>query len=56
MELLKPGEISHVPYAESSAWTKGFHSPYYKKSHFDFRIAVRKIIDEKVNKGITLVK
>ncbi len=39
------GAISKVPHAENPAW-QGFKTPYYKESHFAFRAAVRKIIDE----------
>ncbi len=48
IETSQPGEISMVPYAESSAWQKGFYSPYFKETHFKFRIGCRKIIDEKI--------
>ncbi|ORX62960.1 acyl-CoA dehydrogenase NM domain-like protein [Hesseltinella vesiculosa] len=41
----QPGELSKVPYAESSAFS-GFKSPYYKESHFQFRTEVRKIMAE----------
>ncbi|CAO3634210.1 unnamed protein product [Cunninghamella blakesleeana] len=37
--------ISKVPYGESSAWM-GFKSPYFKESHFKFRLAVREILSE----------
>ncbi|CAO3652770.1 unnamed protein product [Mucor hiemalis] len=44
IDLYQPGDLSQVPYAESSAWM-GFKSPYYTDSHFKLRIAVRKICD-----------
>ncbi|KAI7895633.1 acyl-CoA dehydrogenase/oxidase [Mucor mucedo] len=44
IEFYKSGEMSKVPYAESSAWM-GFKSPYFNDSHFKFRVAVRKICD-----------
>ena len=34
-------ELSTVPYGESSAFTKGFKSPYYNESHKIFKLAVR---------------
>ena len=37
-----------MPYSESSAWTKGFYSPYFTQSHFEYRKAVRKFLDENV--------
>ncbi|ORZ16220.1 acyl-CoA dehydrogenase/oxidase [Absidia repens] len=40
----QPGDISKVPYAESSAWM-GYKSPYFNENHFKFRIAVRQILD-----------
>ncbi|KAG0170056.1 hypothetical protein DFQ28_002596 [Apophysomyces sp. BC1034] len=45
IEMREAGSFSKVPYAESSAWM-GFKSPYFKESHFRFRAAVRKIMDE----------
>ncbi|TPX72950.1 hypothetical protein SpCBS45565_g00388 [Spizellomyces sp. 'palustris'] len=45
--LQKPGDISKVPYAESSAW-QGFYSPYYNESHFRFRAAVREFIQKEI--------
>ncbi|CDS04548.1 hypothetical protein LRAMOSA07195 [Lichtheimia ramosa] len=45
IEFREPGSLSKVPYAESSAWM-GFKSPYFKETHFKFRTAVRKIMDE----------
>ncbi|KAI9320961.1 acyl-CoA dehydrogenase/oxidase [Dichotomocladium elegans] len=45
IEVRAPGSLSKVPYAESSAWM-GFKSPYFKETHFKFRDAVRKIMDE----------
>ncbi|KAI8972295.1 acyl-CoA dehydrogenase/oxidase [Pilobolus umbonatus] len=44
IDVYQPGDLSTVPYGESSAWM-GFKSPYYKESHFKLRIAVRKIVD-----------
>lgn len=41
-------ELNMVPYAEPSAFTKGFSSPYYKESHLIFKLAIRKFINEKV--------
>ncbi|KAI8391791.1 acyl-CoA dehydrogenase/oxidase [Radiomyces spectabilis] len=43
-EIRQAGALSKVPYAESSAWM-GFKSPYFKESHFRFRVAVREILD-----------
>ncbi|KAI9319326.1 acyl-CoA dehydrogenase/oxidase [Dichotomocladium elegans] len=43
--LRQPGDLSAVPYGEPSAWM-GFKSPYYTESHIQFRVAVRKLIDE----------
>ncbi|KAI8916392.1 acyl-CoA dehydrogenase/oxidase [Gorgonomyces haynaldii] len=40
-----PGQISQVPYAEPS-YLQGFKSHYYKQSHHDLRIAVRKFLKE----------
>ncbi|KAI9311301.1 acyl-CoA dehydrogenase/oxidase [Dichotomocladium elegans] len=45
IEFREPGTLSKVPYAEPSAWM-GFKSPYFKESHFKYRLAVRKIMDE----------
>ncbi|KAJ3187949.1 hypothetical protein HDU85_006342 [Gaertneriomyces sp. JEL0708] len=45
--LQQPGDISTVPYAEPPAW-QGFHSPYYNESHFRFREAVRKFVQEEI--------
>ncbi|TPX62529.1 hypothetical protein PhCBS80983_g00251 [Powellomyces hirtus] len=45
--MQKPGDISEVPFAEPSAW-QGFCSPYYKESHFKFRTAVRKFMQEEI--------
>ena len=39
-----------VPYAEPSYFTKKFHSPYFKDSHLNFKLALRKFFVEKVNK------
>ncbi|KAI9473463.1 MAG: acyl-CoA dehydrogenase/oxidase [Benjaminiella poitrasii] len=44
IDFYQPGDLSKVPYAESSAWM-GFKSPYYSESHKKFRIAIRKIVD-----------
>ncbi|KAI9251067.1 acyl-CoA dehydrogenase/oxidase [Sporodiniella umbellata] len=44
IEMNAIGDISKVPYAESSAWM-GFKSPYFKESHFKYRAALRKITD-----------
>ncbi|KAG0176042.1 hypothetical protein DFQ28_007923 [Apophysomyces sp. BC1034] len=45
IHIYQPGDISTVPYAESSAWM-GYRSPYFKESHIRFRAALRKIMDE----------
>ncbi|KIO03066.1 hypothetical protein M404DRAFT_1001690 [Pisolithus tinctorius Marx 270] len=37
----EPGAISHVPYAEATWLTPGFHSPYYSDNHRRFHHAVR---------------
>ena len=37
-----------MPYAENTAFQKGFKSPYYNQSHFDFKMAVRKFMAEKI--------
>jgi hypothetical protein len=47
-ESMKPGYISQVPYSEIMAWREGFHSPYFKPSHFALRKAVREFIDRHV--------
>ncbi|KAJ3120031.1 hypothetical protein HK098_004924 [Nowakowskiella sp. JEL0407] len=39
------GQVSQVPYAESSYW-HGFRSAYYNESHKRFRQAVRQFYDE----------
>ncbi|KAI8877986.1 acyl-CoA dehydrogenase NM domain-like protein [Backusella circina FSU 941] len=44
IDIYQSGDLSKVPYAESSAWM-GFKSPYFKESHFKLRLAVRKIAD-----------
>ena len=35
------GDISEVPYGEAMAW-QGYVSPYYKESHIEYRVALRK--------------
>ncbi|RCH80527.1 hypothetical protein CU098_004320 [Rhizopus stolonifer] len=45
IDFYQPGDLSKVPYAESSAWM-GFKSPYFTESHFKFRRAIREICDE----------
>ena len=45
--VLKPGELSRVPYAEPSAF-QGLPSPYYDDSHRRFRADLRKFFDEEV--------
>ncbi|KAJ3325513.1 hypothetical protein HDU76_013160 [Blyttiomyces sp. JEL0837] len=42
--LIKPGDISRVPYGESSFWM-GMKSPYYNETHVAFRKAVRHFVD-----------
>ncbi|KAF7721050.1 hypothetical protein EC973_005515 [Apophysomyces ossiformis] len=44
IHVAQPGDISSVPYSESSAWM-GFKSPYFKESHARFRSALRKTMD-----------
>ena len=45
--VLEPGELSKVPYAESSAF-QGLPSSFYKPSHHRFRADLRKFFDEEV--------
>ncbi|ORX56265.1 acyl-CoA dehydrogenase NM domain-like protein [Hesseltinella vesiculosa] len=45
IHMYQPGELSKVPYAESSFFM-GYKSPYYSERHTQFRQAVRKILDE----------
>lgn len=45
--VLEPGELSKVPYAETSAF-QGLPSAYYKPSHHRFRADLRKFFDEEV--------
>ena len=40
--------MSLVPYAEPSAFSKGFYSPYYNESHKKFKLAVRDWIQKNV--------
>ncbi|TFK46119.1 acyl-CoA dehydrogenase NM domain-like protein [Heliocybe sulcata] len=40
------GEPSHIPYAEPTWLSQGYHSPYYKESHRRLQRAVRKFVDE----------
>ncbi|KAJ3000229.1 hypothetical protein HDV02_000142 [Globomyces sp. JEL0801] len=42
-----PGDFSKVPYGEHSAF-QSFYSPYYNKSHHEFRRAIRKFILEEI--------
>ncbi|KAJ3219303.1 hypothetical protein HDU67_001922 [Dinochytrium kinnereticum] len=42
--MSEAGEISKVPYAESSFWMSA-KTPYYNQSHVDFRKALRKFVD-----------
>ncbi|TCD69249.1 hypothetical protein EIP91_008352 [Steccherinum ochraceum] len=41
-----PGEVSKVPYAESTWLSEGYYSPYFKESHRKLQAAVRKFVDE----------
>ncbi|KAI9347176.1 acyl-CoA dehydrogenase/oxidase [Zopfochytrium polystomum] len=41
---VQPGDISRVPYAESSFWM-GSKSPYYNETHIAFRKAIRHFVD-----------
>ncbi|KAL2913977.1 hypothetical protein HK105_206568 [Polyrhizophydium stewartii] len=45
--VVKNGDISKVPYAESS-YLQGFHSVYYTDSHRRFLAAARKFIEDEV--------
>ncbi|KAJ2995148.1 hypothetical protein HDV02_001033 [Globomyces sp. JEL0801] len=47
IDFPEPGAFSKVPYAEPSA-LQGFKSPYYTKSHHDFRKAVRTFLHTEV--------
>lgn len=47
VDLLAPGTISQVPYAEISA-LQGWHSPFWNDDHKHFRQAVRAWIDENI--------
>lgn len=40
--------LSEVPYAESSFWQKGFHSPYFNESHRQLRQMMRAFIEREV--------
>ena len=40
-EMPSMGDISEVPYGEAMAW-QGYVSPYYKESHIEYRVALRK--------------
>mmetsp|Transcript_35667 Transcript_35667/g.44235 ORF Transcript_35667/g.44235 Transcript_35667/m.44235 type:complete len:520 (+) Transcript_35667:187-1746(+) len=40
-------KISKVPFAETAYW-RGLHSPYYKESHVNLRLALRKFIKDEV--------
>ncbi|KAI8093740.1 acyl-CoA dehydrogenase/oxidase [Halteromyces radiatus] len=44
INFYQAGDISKVPYAESSFWM-GYKSPYFTENHARFRVAVRKILD-----------
>ncbi|KAJ3277203.1 hypothetical protein HDV01_000255 [Terramyces sp. JEL0728] len=46
--LNSPDSFSKVPYAEPSH-LQGFHSPYYNKSHIEYRKAVRKFIRTEIH-------
>ena len=37
-----------MPYAESSAWQKAFHSPYFNESHHKLRTAMRAFFNQHV--------
>lgn len=41
-----PGDLSKVPYGESTWLSKPFKSPYYKESHHRLQQALRKFVDE----------
>lgn len=41
------GTYSNVPFSEGSAWM-GMKTAYYNESHFKFRTAVRKFLDEEI--------
>lgn len=41
IKALAPGELSAVPYAESSWLAAGFYSPYYTQNHRRFQKAIR---------------
>eukprot|EP00217_Crustomastix_stigmatica_P013089 CAMPEP_0183812874 /NCGR_PEP_ID=MMETSP0803_2-20130417/51982_1 /TAXON_ID=195967 /ORGANISM="Crustomastix stigmata, Strain CCMP3273" /LENGTH=513 /DNA_ID=CAMNT_0026057717 /DNA_START=17 /DNA_END=1558 /DNA_ORIENTATION=- len=45
--LAAPGDISAVPYAETSYW-HSWKSPYYTESHVKFRAAIRDFFDREV--------
>ena len=40
--------LSEVPYAESSAWQKGWHSPYITDSHRQLRLAMRAFVEAEI--------
>jgi len=44
----KPGQLSRMPYGEAPWLTRGFHSPYYQKSHRALQRAVREFFDRVV--------
>lgn len=47
IDLVVPGAISEVPYAESTYWQK-WKSPYYDESHERLRKYVREIYDKEI--------
>lgn len=42
---MKPGELSHVPYAEPTWLSKGYYSPYYTQNHRKFQKAMREFFE-----------
>lgn len=45
---MNPGDLSVVPYGESSAFREGWHSPYYTEGHKEYRQRVRKFLEEEI--------
>lgn len=48
-QWMEPGEISKVPFSESSYWL-GYRSPYYKESHVRMRKAIREFLENVTHK------
>lgn len=53
IDLVVPGAVSKVPYAESSFW-HSWKSPYYDESHTKLRKVIREIYDKEVMPNVVM--